>query len=99
MRISDWSSDVCSSDLPRTSLDAESGGRLSSARTSPIRPIRRKAGPAGHTRSQDFNMYSRRYVITSLLGAIGAAGMATSDMNGEDWARQRNGGQIGRGHG
>src|SRR3546814_10074855 len=91
MRISDWSSDVCSSDLPRTSLDAESGGRLSSARTSPIRPIRRKAGPAGHTRSQDFNMYSRRYVITSLLGAIGAAGMATSAMTGEAWARQRNG--------
>ncbi|MFC3675241.1 N-acetylmuramoyl-L-alanine amidase family protein [Ferrovibrio xuzhouensis] len=36
-------------------------------------------------------MYSRRYVITSLLGAIGAAGMATSAMTGEAWARQRNG--------
>src|SRR3546814_9520134 len=46
MRISDWSSDVCSSDLPRNAPSARNGGWFRHCRTGQWRPLR--YFPASH---------------------------------------------------
>src|SRR3546814_6369848 len=68
MRISDWSSDVCSSDLRRLALDAFILGNRKTARrpdelvTAIIVPK-----PSGRARSRFLKLGARKYLVISIV--------------------------------
>src|SRR3546814_14723104 len=67
MRISDWSSDLCSSDLPHAFADE--GVAVAIVRTLPARAIEQPAGDAGRDQRTGF-------VILELVDAAFAAAVA-----------------------